>query len=171
MAILNLLNQRGQEFNPTETIERYITNRSKAKSGYIGGELVNEDIVGCMDTVASLLGEKDGAKVIHFMLIFQREELNDLKTALKIAQQVTSFIGQEYQVCFAIHEDNPKNLHIHFVFNCLSYLDGYRYTGTTEENLRLGNYVAKVLSYYSDNELKLEGVFRAIGSKYSLPEE
>ena len=75
MVTFTLLNQRGQEFNLRETIERYITDTNKAKSGYIAGKFVNNDIVDCMDRVARLLGEEGGAKAIHFELSFGPEEL------------------------------------------------------------------------------------------------
>lgn len=167
MVTFTLLNQRGQEFNLRETIERYITDTNKAKSGYIAGKFVNNDIVDCMDRVARLLGEEGGAKAIHFELSFGPEELTDPELAREIAEHITIFIGQEYQACFAVHE-NTEQIHIHFVFNSLSYLDGYRYTGTTEENLRLADYVASVLYYCAD--LKLDHVFRSVGSKYAIEE-
>lgn len=147
MAIINLLNERGQEFNLRETIERYIQNTNKAKDGYMQAAVVGSDIVGSMDTVAKAYGEQDGAKAIHFALTFEPAELTDPKLAREIAQQIGYYIMQEYQVCFAVH-DNTENLHIHFVFNSISYLDGCHYTGTEEEILRLINYIASVLYYY-----------------------
>ncbi len=150
-----------------ETIDRYITDASKAISGYVSGRFITSDIPNCMDKVADLLGEKGGAKAIHFELLFEPAELTDPELACEIAELIATYIGQEYQVCYAVHEDTEK-LHIHFIFNSLSYLDGYRYTGTTEENLRLADYVSAVLRYSA--ELELDNVFRAIGSSLTMNE-
>lgn len=69
-------------------------------------------------------------------------------------------------MCFAVHEDKAK-VHIHFVFNSIRYIDGNRFSGTTQENLRLADDIAEVLNYYG---IGLTDVFRAVGTKYSLAE-
>ena len=162
MTIFNLLNQRGQEFHPAETIDRYILNRTKAKSGYIG---CDKDIVNQMDTITAVQEQKRTG-VIHFTLLFTPDELTDPQIAFYIGQQIAEYIEQEYQTCFAVHEDKEK-LHIHFVFNSVRYLDGNRFAGTTQENQRLASYSAEVLRHY---RIELNDVFRAVGSNYSLAE-
>ena len=156
MAIFNLLNQSGQEFRPAEVIDRYIRNLSKAKSGYIS---CDEDIIDSMDTMTAVQGEKQTG-VIHFTLQFEPEELTDPQIAYAIAQQIANYIEQEYQVCFAVHEDSEK-IHIHFVFHSIRYIDGNRFSGSTQENLCLAENIAEVLSYYG---IGLTDVFRAVGT-------
>lgn len=162
MANFNLLNQRGQEFRPAETIDRYILNHTKAKSGYIG---CDEDIIDSMDVITAVQEQKRTG-VIHFTLQFEPEELTDPQIAYRIACQIADCIEQKYQACFAVHEDTEK-IHIHFVFNSIRYIDGNRFSGTTQENLRLADDIAEVLSYYG---IGLTDVFRAVGTKYSLAE-
>lgn len=166
MAIINLWNQRGQELDPTKTINQFILDRTKAKSGFIRGDVINDDIVAHMDAIASLHEENIGANVIHFTLEFGPTELTDPLAACRIAQQIVSYIEQEHQICFAVHEDRG-NLHIHFVFNAFPYLGGHYYTGATTENLHLADYIARILCGFG---IQLDGVFRTAGSKYSIEE-
>lgn len=162
MAIFNLLNQREQEFRPAEVIDRYIRNRTKAKSGYIN---CDEDIIDIMDLITTMQSQKRTG-VIHFTLQFEPEELTDPQIAYAIAFQITDYIEQEYHVCFAVHEDTEK-IHIHFVFHSICYTDGSRFSGSTQENLCLADNIAEVLNYYG---IELTDVFRAVGTRYSIAE-
>lgn len=161
MAYLTFLNNNGEHLrpyerlNPLETIEHYITDSSKAKHNYIGaGVLMDDDYVGCMNIISTFYGETEGAKVYHFVISFSPSEVNDPKVAYDIAQQICYSLSVEYQVCFAVHEDT-ENLHIHFVFNSSSYLDGDFYYATKEANERLFKFVARVVHFCSEIELEL----------------
>ena len=160
MAIISFLNENGGPLNPYErldplkTIERYITDKNKAKSGFIGhGALLDDDLVGCMNIASALFGELDGAKVYHMVLSFSPEEVSDPEFAHEIARHICYCIEAAYQVCYAVDE-NTNNLHIHFVFNSSSYLDGQFYYATEQENKRLSDFIARILNFYGN--IKLE---------------
>lgn len=146
MATLSFVRPSEGASNPSEIIERYITNYSKAKSGRIClGRGVNNDIVDCMKLVSNLYGEKDNVKLVHFILTFAPEEVNNVDIATGIGAQVMAFIGTKYQVCCAIHEDT-EDLHIHFVFHTLCYLDGDSYDANSDEQY-MTNFIARILRY------------------------
>lgn len=146
MAAITFLNQTTTQLWPFEIVERYIMDPSKAKSGYIGLEMLNEDIVGYMNIINAFYGDTNGASVVHFVLTFSPTEVSDPKSAHGFAEQIADYIGREYQVCCAVHE-NTENLHIHFIFNTCCYLDGHRYGETEEENQSLANFIARILHY------------------------
>lgn len=161
MAYMTFLNRNGKNMhpyeclNPLETIEKYIMDSRKAKHNYIGaGVLMDDDFVGCMNIISAFYGETEGAQVYHFVITFLPSEVNDPKIACDIAQQICNSLSVEYQVCFAVHEDT-ENLHVHFVFNSRSYLDGDVYHATKEEIERLFKFVARLIYYCSEIDVKL----------------
>lgn len=145
MATFNFVNRTGKSLRPFEMIERYITNAAKAKSGFIGRRMVDDDIAGCMNFMVTMCGVDDDAELLHFVLTFSPEEVNEPKTACGFAEQITDYIATKYQVCYAVHEDT-ENLHVHFVFNSMSYLDGRCFKGT-EASQQLTDFVARILHY------------------------
>lgn len=62
------------------------------------------------------------------------------------------FIGQQYQCAYAVHQDT-NNLHIHFVYNSVSFIDGHRYYGTKKEYYDLVGYIKGLLCEYGIYEL------------------
>lgn len=50
------------------------------------------------------------------------------------------FYADTYQIVYAVHED-AAHLHIHFVMNMISYLDGKRYAGKKKDFYDYQNYL------------------------------
>ena len=146
MAILKPINQRGKyhDLEAREDLARYIFNPEKMYSGYCGGVGVTEDVVTSMDQVAHKFQKTNGVQLRHFILAFSLQELDDPYVVNEIACRVAQFIGQEYQVVFAVHE-NTENLHIHFMLNAISHVDGHRYTGSRKEYYHLVNFLTRFL--------------------------
>ena len=142
MATLKVLNGKGKyhDLGAREDVARYICNPLKSSSGLIGGVGVTEDIVESMNDVAARFQKTNGVQLRHFVLSFSPDELDCPKCVFDFACYVAEFIGQEYQVIFAVHE-NTANLHIHFMFNSISYRDGHRYLGKKKEYYDLVNFV------------------------------
>ncbi len=149
MAILKALNQKGHyhDSDARNIVIKYILNPFKACSGYYGGVYVDpEDIAGSMNNIAIRFNKNTGVQLRHYVLAFTPQEMDDIDIVYDIACNIARFIGREYQVVFAIHE-NTTNLHIHFVFNAISYIDGHRYYGKRKEYYDLINYLTELLHY------------------------
>ena len=144
MATFRFVNRTSKLCRPFELIQRYIINREKAKNGLIGQRMVENDIACCKNFIAIMNGIEDDAELLHFVLTFSPEEINDPPTAYGFAEHIMGYIATKYQVWCAVHEDTD-NLHIHFVFSSISYLDGSDFRET--DNRQLTDFVAEILRY------------------------
>lgn len=142
MAMLKVCNgkEKYYDIGARETVARYICNPLKAESGLIGAVGITEDIVDSMNEVAIRFGKINGVQLRHLVLSFLPDELDCPEDVFEIACPIAQFIGQDYQVVFAVHE-NTANLHIHFMFNSISYRDGHRYYGKKKEYYALVNFI------------------------------
>lgn len=149
MAMLKVLNGKGKyhDLGAREDVANYMFNSSKMLSGYRGGIAVTEDFLGSMNQIATKFDKTTGVQLRHFVLSFTPDELNDPEEVNKIACHITRFIGKDYQAVFSVHE-NTENLHIHFMFNAISYRDGHRYRGTKKEYYDLINFIKSALRQY-----------------------
>ena len=162
MALFKQLNgkDRYHDFSAREDVINYILRPDKTMSGCIGW--VNVDMrnpAASMAQVAKFYGKENGIQLRHFVLSFCQEEVDDPDVANEIAQQIAYFISQEYQTIYAVHEDTDQ-LHVHFVYNPVSYLDGHRYYGTKTEYYRLINFIKTLLHHYEIHKL-LEVSFKS----------
>lgn len=66
----------------------------------------------------------DGKQLIHLIISFPSKELNSMYKARPFADFICSQYCRKYQILYAIHH-KPNNLHIHFIFNTVSFADGY----------------------------------------------
>ncbi len=108
MAILTTLNGKGKYFNDDakELVSNYILRPDKAKHGYIGGIAVDMLCPAeSMALVSEQFEKKDGVQLRHFVVSFAPWETRDPEVVNKIAQQAAMFVGQTYQVLYAVHED------------------------------------------------------------------
>lgn len=132
--------------------------------GLCGGVAVTENFVECMNEVAVKFKKAKGIQLRHFVLSFSPEELDDPNVVYEIACYVARFIGRDYQVVFAVHE-NTENLHIHFMQNSVSYTTGHKYGGSKKDYYQLVNFLTeflkltygihlKTVSCLSDNDIQ-----------------
>ena len=73
-----------------------------------------------------------GVRLRHWIISFERNELPDAWHANQFAQMACRFYADTYQIVYSVHED-AAHLHIHFVMNMISYLDGKRYAGKKKD--------------------------------------
>lgn len=64
------------------------------------------------------------------IISFRRETGLDGFDAADVAQRIADYIGQRFQTVFAVHI-NTANIHVHFVINRVSYIDGSIYKTIT----------------------------------------
>lgn len=158
MALFKFLNGKGRYHNDDArtNMAEYILNPYKAKHGYIGGAYVNmesiESIVHSMDKIAQQFGKTNGVQLRHFVLSFLPQETCDPREACRIGREIMSFVGQEYQAIFAVHE-NTANLHIHFMLNSVSHVNGDRYYGKRKDYYIMLNGLKAILHQHGIHTL------------------
>lgn len=156
MAVLKTGNGSGKYFNEDakSNVIDYILRPDKIIHNYCGGVAVSPECPAeSMALVAEQSGKSNGVQLRHWILSFAPWEVNNPKIVNEIAQQITARVGAEYQTLYAVHEDRP-HLHIHFVCNSVSYIDGHRYYGTHREFWQFKNMIANVLKTHDIFELK-----------------
>ena len=85
-----------------------------------------------MQTVSAAYGQDRGIRLRHWIISFEKGELPDAWHANQFAQMACRFYAYTYQIVYSVHED-AGHLHIHFVMNMISYLDGTRYGGKKKD--------------------------------------
>ena len=111
----------------------YIMRADKTPNSYIDGFAVHPQYAAEeMQTVSAVYGQNRGVRLRHWIISFERNELPDAWHANQFAQMACRFYADTYQIVYSVHED-AVHLHIHFVMNMISYLDGTRYGGKKKD--------------------------------------
>ena len=145
MATVKFLNAAGKYDDPEarDDVIRYITQKCKTPSGFIGACGVEIPYAAQQMQAVALSFKKDNKiRIRHFVVSFYRNEPIDPYKANMIASMIAGEIGRIYQCVYAVHEDTC-HLHIHFVFNPVSHVNGYKYSGTKEEHKELKNLIGR----------------------------
>lgn len=115
----------------------YVMNPEKTKGGFIGGNGIFpcstiDDVIMQFQLVKNVWCKNEGVQLQHFVVSFSYEENVDPYQAYISAYWISNFYGGIYQVVYAVHEDT-ENVHIHFLVNSVSYIDGRKLSfGRTE---------------------------------------
>lgn len=115
-------------------------------------------IIGCSDGVPQCIAQKMAAvsnsfnkyskiRLRHFVVSFKPHEIISKSILANIAETISCAIGRTYQTVYALHEDT-NNLHVHFVFNAVSYVTGVRYRGDKEAHYGLIDCIKSILRSY-----------------------
>ena len=155
MATIKFANEAGKyaDANALETVIAYILQTHKTPSRIVGGYGVDPQTAAeSMHAVSQHFRKDYGIRLRHFILSFYPQETPQIHMAQKIAAQICSYIGKRYQIVYALHEDTAM-LHLHFVFNSVSYVDGFKYHGSKEDYYTLLNFIWGVLLPYGITKL------------------
>lgn len=105
-----------------------------------GGAVDSEHAVEQMMLVKRIWNKTGGRQVRHFIVFFGFEEFLSPEECLAYGYQIAAYYADRFQIVFGIHYD-AKNLHLHFAFNSVSYLDGKMYSGGYMDYLGLLNHI------------------------------
>ena len=131
--------------NAIPDVVNYITRKDKATHRYIFGAKVDQvDIAGSMRAVSKFYGKDSQIRLHHFVVSFPEKQSN-IEVLVAFAKEVCAYLGTVYQVVAAIHEDRQPGLHIHFVFNAVSYVNGYKYHGSKGDYRELIDELSSIL--------------------------
>lgn len=76
--------------------------------------------------IKQVYGKCEGRQLRHFIVSFAKSENIDSQDAFYIGYEVCQYYSDRYQIIYGLHE-NTDDLHIHFVMNTVSYVDGKMY--------------------------------------------
>lgn len=110
----------------------YIMDPKKAY--YHGGANVSS-ITNAADemlSVAIAFGKNSGKRLRHSILAFDEGEIVTPEMADAFARQIITHYSPYFQIVYAVHT-NTKHIHIHFVMNQISFVDGHRYYGKKQD--------------------------------------
>ena len=103
-----------------------------------------QNIADSMIAVSERFGKNSRLRLHHFILTFQPQDIWDFSVIPRIAEEICAYIGRSYQIVAALHEDTPSP-HIHFVFNAVSHVNGYKYRGGKEDYRELVENIDSIL--------------------------
>ncbi len=133
-----------QNSDALEKVIRYITrtreNEDRANellgiggAGFYLGMTI-EEIIKVFKYVQEVFGidRRQGRRLVHYVYSFTNEEVALLKGHLEVvdywARQMSMMFYEEgFQSIYAIHSDPEKKLHVHFVINSISFINGMKY--------------------------------------------
>ena len=78
------------------------------------------------------------------MIISFEENVDDLCEIDNLAKRIVFDILRDYQSVYAIHEDTD-NLHIHIVWNAVSFINGKKWHISRPEFSELKKYIKKLV--------------------------
>lgn len=126
-------------------ITEYIFNSHKSNEKYHGGIAINPKQAELeMETLAYWHGQDKGARLRHMILSFTKWEINDPLRANALAWEIARFYGDRYQIVWSVHQ-NTEHIHIHFVMNRVSYIDGKKYKGDKKDYYDFQRYMRGIL--------------------------
>ena len=118
------------------------------KAAYAGGCNVSSVRLAAqeMEETAMEFGQEDGKKVRHSVLSFDPKEHVTPEQANRFAKQIIQYYAPEHQMVYAVHT-NTDDVHIHFVMNHISYVDGHRYQGKKKDYYGFMNHIRQVTHF------------------------
>ena len=99
-----------------------------------------------MTQTARSFGKDQGVRIYHFIISFAPGDINCMEYILYAANEITRNLAQRHETAYAVHEDT-RIPHIHFAFNPVSYVDGYKYHGGKQEFQELMDLLKGVMNY------------------------
>lgn len=112
------------------TMLSYITDWYKCKSRYVFGYnvlLASPKVMAeQFQIVRQIFNKETGRLIRHFIVSFSEYEPVDTVLAANLGLEIAKYYADQYQIIFAVHEDTD-NIHIHFILNTVSFIDGGKF--------------------------------------------
>lgn len=84
------------------------------------------DPVSSMIAVSRNFKKYSRKRLYHFIVTFPAQYNQEYALINQIGFEIAQMKATQYQIVYATHEDT-RNIHIHFVFNAVSYINGEKY--------------------------------------------
>ncbi|ROR28514.1 relaxase/mobilization nuclease-like protein [Mobilisporobacter senegalensis] len=156
MSIIKLVDEGYESIEDMGRIIRYVMDPSKNRFNFYGG--IGASFSSVQDTLRDFIMVKkawhkeDKRQLVHFIVAFAPFWENEIEyeEAYYIGYQIAMYIGERFQIVFALHDDHYSkdgSLHIHFIVNTVSYIDGYKFIGGRQPFFKLKDYLRSVLPF------------------------
>ena len=112
-----------------ENVTKYVL-RNKTRPGFLmniySGGIGVRDLYNAGSEfmyIKKYFGKMYGRHIKHFYITFNENDHMTPELAYTLAYHICMYYSNRFQIIFSVHEEK-KNLHIHFVVNSVSYIDG-----------------------------------------------
>lgn len=136
MAVIKLVNEPYLNEDALDNMFHYLAsqnnliNNTSVLQNFMGGYNFNlfsaDTIAEQFKYVKRHFHSTDDRQLIHFIISFPSKELSSVNKTHEFADYICRKYSYKYQILYAIHH-KPNNLHIHFVLNTISFVDGKRF--------------------------------------------
>jgi len=150
VAILKIINNPVDSVESLENLCNYITEKSKSKSyeSFIGGKnLEPENAFNEMVYTQELFDKSFGRRAYHFIVSFGNDEPIMPDDAYDIGYDIANTFFSDYQLLFNVHT-TQEQLHLHFVLNTVSLIDGKKFHFDFATQNRIIAYVNSKIEEY-----------------------
>lgn len=109
---------------------------------YTGGSGINnvKTAVDEFTTIKNLYDKTEGRQIRQFIISPDPKDLFTAPMLYELALYVCAYYGNRYQILFSVHTDNYPLLHIHFVMNTVSFVDGRKLHDNNTEQAEFRKY-------------------------------
>lgn len=130
--------------NSYNDVIHYILNPKKAR--YSDGSPIFsvQTAADEMLNVAVKFGKNSGKRLRHSVLAFAPSDNVKAMMTNNFAQDIIQYYAPEYQIVYAVHT-NTDDIHIHFVMNQISHIDGHRYRGDKADYYAFQSYMKTII--------------------------
>ena len=145
MLFLKRVNNSYHEPDSVEAVINYILRNSGNNGAYIGGVNIL-DLGNAADEfvfIKSLFKKRTGVQIKHFIASFDPKDLFVGPQAVDFAYRVCAYYAPRFQIVFSVHT-NTKFMHVHFVVNSVSFVDGAKLHENKAELLNFERYCRSV---------------------------
>lgn len=148
MPILKFVNEDYSNPGAFGRVCNYIFSANKTPYRLIGGVgVVVEDFEYEMLMVKKAYDKMGGRQLRHFIVSFSDSECIMAHGAYQLGFQIAQYYGDKYQIVFAVHQDEPQ-IHIHFLFNTVSYVNGFMYAEGNSDYWKLSHHINTLMKSY-----------------------
>ena len=98
-----------------------------------------------MQLVKEYYHKTDKRMMRHIVVSFE-DDISPYN-AYFLGWQIAAYYADRFQIVFGVHED-AGNIHIHLVFNTVSFVDGLKYSGGRSDLAAFKHYVNYVYDSY-----------------------
>lgn len=140
MPVLKIKNHSYDSEEALENVVNYVL-----RSDRYGGLAVDpEYAVFQMQLVKQLWQKTDGRQVRHMILSFSKNEVLAYYEAMEYGYQICQYFGDYFQIVFALHTDTD-HVHLHFVLNTVSFIDGSKFSAGPSDYWALRSYIQSLM--------------------------
>lgn len=152
MAILKLVKETYPTLDDVNNLYHYCFQTNKMPSGLCGFYGLNsQSVLFSIQKVKEAFHKESGPQVSHFIVSFHPKASITPTLAYLCAQQIAALYCDRYQVIFAVHEKMNASdyflynetiyIHIHFIVNTTSFVNGNSFRFDRNNFYQLKNYV------------------------------